>query len=53
METGAFEKVIPKKFQVASFIGSGINGNIKAIGETYSGASFFVASFIGSGINGN
>ncbi len=41
-------------FKIASFIGSGINGNLFAyVADNCFNKRFEIASFIGGGINGN
>ena len=53
METSNLQFHLAALIKVASFIGSGINGNsLKLIGKIL-GVEHSVASFIGSGINGN
>ncbi len=50
METSLLLLVFAPNNQIASFIGSGINGNGNG-GDIFDNSE--IASFIGSGINGN
>ena len=53
METPIRGEQVSYPQQVASFLGSGINGNLLVCGSMEPSQPASVASFLGSGINGN